>query len=414
MLILLMVMVFLAICARDMYLRGLLPSKKIVMTIMSNLGYVQALQDMGLEVLKSQVGDRYVIPEILKAETNIGREPSSHIIFLDHNTTGDGLHVLRIMIETGSNLSELAPLFKVYPQVLLNLPGKVILENAHPIVDHTGSIAVVHNGIIENFRSSRALAVIHKDHPNETIISGNPCPLVVSLGKNETYFSSDPNALISFTRKVHFLQDGEGEYEHYTLKEIFDQPQSIRNAMVSRFIKESVHVLLDEFFIKPSDLVSVTQIVIVACETSYHHGMIGSYLFEEMAYIPTVIEISSDQVIAISQSVETADTLAAMRELKSKGAKVFVGVCSTKGFTSQLTVLTLLALMIDRLFQRNVSIIKRYIKSCATCQLNINRKDNGILQSLEIPFEAWRDISIDFLSLPKTMYALNGFTVEVD
>ncbi|MGR3951474.1 MAG: phosphoglucosamine mutase [Chlamydia sp.] len=116
----------LAICARDMYLRGLLPSKKIVMTIMSNLGYVQALQDMGLEVLKSQVGDRYVIQEILKAETNIGGEPSGHIIFLDHNTTGDGLvsalQVLRIMIETGSKLSELASQFKKYPQVLLNLP----------------------------------------------------------------------------------------------------------------------------------------------------------------------------------------------------------------------------------------------------------------------------------------------------
>ncbi|MGR3951475.1 MAG: glutamine--fructose-6-phosphate transaminase (isomerizing) [Chlamydia sp.] len=349
--------------------------------------------------------------------------------------------------------------------------GKVILENAHPIVDHTGSIAIVHNGIIENFsqlksdlikkgihfysetdtevvanliavayegdllkavqnvlqllKGTWALAVIHKDHPNETIISGNACPLVVGLGKNETYFSSDPNALISFTRKVHFLQDGEvarltaseieffdsqnlpkekeletlihtsetvskGEYEHYTLKEIFDQPQSIRNAMASRFIEESGHVLLDEIFIKPSDLVSVTQIVIVACGTSYHAGMIGSYLFEEMAYIPTAIEISSEYryknpivqpgtlAIAISQSGETADTLAAMRELKSKGAKVFgicnvqgstltreadatillkagaeVGVCSTKAFTSQLTVLTLLALMIGRLHHIN-------------------------------------------------------------
>ncbi len=115
----------LAICAKDMLHKGLLPSKRVVATVLSNLGYVQALQNMGIEVVKSQVGDRYVIQEMLKCETNLGGEPSGHIIFLDHNTTGDGLvsalQVLRIMKETGSKLSELASQFKKYPQVSMNL-----------------------------------------------------------------------------------------------------------------------------------------------------------------------------------------------------------------------------------------------------------------------------------------------------
>ncbi len=345
--------------------------------------------------------------------------------------------------------------------------GKVTLENTHPIFDHTGSLAVVHNGIIENFARLRsdlmeegvtfhtqtdtevisnliskmyrgdllkavqevlrilkgawAIAVVHKDHPDECIVAANACPLVVGLGHHETYLASDPNALVSITRNVHFLHDGEvarlrpheveffdaddlpvskeveillhsaeeatkGEYEHYTLKEIFEQPQTVQNAMASRFVEETGNVILDEIFIKPSDLLSVTRIVIVACGTSYHAGMVGSYIFEELARIPTSVEISSEYryknpivekgtlAIAISQSGETADTIAAVRELKAKGAKIFgicnvqgstltreadatillkagpeIGVCSTKAFTSQLTVLTLLSLMMGRL-----------------------------------------------------------------
>lgn len=115
----------LAICAKDMHQKGLLKNNRIVATIMSNFGFVAGMEALGIEVIKSLVGDRYVIQEMLQADCNLGGEPSGHIIFLDHNTTGDGLvsalQVLRIMIETGSKLSELAQLFKRYPQICINI-----------------------------------------------------------------------------------------------------------------------------------------------------------------------------------------------------------------------------------------------------------------------------------------------------
>lgn len=118
----------LAICAKDMLQQGMLKNKKVVATIMSNLGYVDAMQNMGIEVIKSQVGDRYVIQEMLKNDAILGGEPSGHVIFLDHNSTGDGLvsalQVLRIMIESGSKLSELAANFKRYPQTCVNVRVK--------------------------------------------------------------------------------------------------------------------------------------------------------------------------------------------------------------------------------------------------------------------------------------------------
>lgn len=115
----------LAICAKDMFYKGMLQSPRVVTTLMSNLGYVSALREMGIEVITSQVGDRYVLQEMLKSDTNLGGESSGHIIFLEHNTTGDGLvsalQVLRIMIETGSKLSELAGAFKKFPQICINV-----------------------------------------------------------------------------------------------------------------------------------------------------------------------------------------------------------------------------------------------------------------------------------------------------
>ena len=115
----------LAICAKDLHSRGLLKNNKLITTIMSNFGFINAMEGLGIEVIKSQVGDRYVIQEMLKQDALLGGEPSGHIIFLDHNTTGDGLvsalQVLRIMIETGSKLSELASCFKRYPQISVNV-----------------------------------------------------------------------------------------------------------------------------------------------------------------------------------------------------------------------------------------------------------------------------------------------------
>ena len=108
-----------------MFQKGLLKNNRLVTTVMSNFGFVNAMQSLGIDVVKSQVGDRYVIQEMLKSECNIGGEPSGHVIFLDHNATGDGLvcalQVLRIMIETGQKLSELASSFKRYPQLMINV-----------------------------------------------------------------------------------------------------------------------------------------------------------------------------------------------------------------------------------------------------------------------------------------------------
>lgn len=115
----------LAICARDLKRQGLLRNNKVVTTVMSNFGFVKAMEELGIEVIKSQVGDRYVIQDMLKYDANLGGEQSGHLIFADHNTTGDGLvcalQVLRIMIETDSKLSDLATLIKRYPQSCVNV-----------------------------------------------------------------------------------------------------------------------------------------------------------------------------------------------------------------------------------------------------------------------------------------------------
>lgn len=115
----------LAICARDLKKQGILRNNKVVSTVMSNFGFVKAMQESGIEVIRSQVGDRYVIQDMLKYDANLGGEQSGHMIFLDHNTTGDGLvsalQVLRIMIETDSKLSDLASFVKRYPQATVNV-----------------------------------------------------------------------------------------------------------------------------------------------------------------------------------------------------------------------------------------------------------------------------------------------------
>lgn len=118
----------LAICARDMKRRGLLKNDTVVSTVMANLGFIKSMEQHGIKVVRSPVGDRYVIQDMLQHEANLGGEQSGHMIFLDHNTTGDGLvsalQVLRIMIETESKLSDLASIFKKYPQCTLNIPVK--------------------------------------------------------------------------------------------------------------------------------------------------------------------------------------------------------------------------------------------------------------------------------------------------
>jgi phosphoglucosamine mutase len=183
----------LSICAKDMFQKGILRSNRVVATVLSNLGYVSALQEMGIEVLKSPVGDRYVIQEMMRGEANLGGEPSGHIIFLDHNTTGDGLvsalQVLRIMIETGSKLSELAGAFKKYPQLSLNVP----VESKPPIEAVPGLLQAVQEAEAALGTSGRVLVRYSGTEPIFRIMLEGPkrsllhqyAQQIASIVKNE-------------------------------------------------------------------------------------------------------------------------------------------------------------------------------------------------------------------------------------
>lgn len=349
--------------------------------------------------------------------------------------------------------------------------GKPTRINAHPHFDSKHSLAIVHNGIIENhsalrsmlqakgvvfvsdtdseviahlvadfyegdilkavqqafplLKGSFAVALVHCDFPDQIIAIAHEMPLAIGIGKHENFLASDPHAFGMYAREVVFLSDGEvavitpdgfeiydatmapvtkktkmlihqaeemskGRFQHYTLKEIHEQPQTIRAALLSRCLEDYGTAIFDDLLFDTTDLMAVERILIVACGTSWHAGYVGSYLFEDKVRIPTQVEIASEfryknpvvlpgtLVIAISQSGETADTLAAVRELRAKGAMILslcnvhesslaresdsclflragmeVGVCSTKAFTSQVVVLSLFALLMARM--RNLS-----------------------------------------------------------
>jgi len=347
--------------------------------------------------------------------------------------------------------------------------GKPSLINAHPHMDHKENIALVHNGIIENYdqirqmlekrgvqfksetdtevivelisffykkdlikaishalktlKGSFALALIHKDHPDQIIACARECPLVIGYDEKKlnNMISSDPNAFLGkslhvmylksdeiatiehgkievFDRKLNiqvkkseklngeFLPPSKEGFEHFMLKEIFEQPRTVKQALVGRYSEEFGTATFSDLNFTSKELLATNHILIIACGTSWHAGLIAASMLEEKARIPTQAEIASELryknpiisnetlVIAISQSGETADTIAAVREAKAKGAKVLgicnvrnstlsresdsclylhagpeISVCSTKAFTSQIAVLTLFTLYMARL-----------------------------------------------------------------
>lgn len=346
--------------------------------------------------------------------------------------------------------------------------GKPCRENAHPHFDQNHQVAVVHNGIIENYQTLKAelqaqgvqfasdtdteviaqliahlyegniaqathqaisklqgfwgLAVIHKNHPDQIIAAakGNPLAIAFNPLSREVFLSSDPNAFEASNLEIFFLYNNElaliqshkieffdriwqpvqktpikwgmqcfikdkGPYEHFMLKEIFEQPYTIQQALFQRLNEEFATVEFENFHISLQDLQSVQRILILGCGTSWHAGCIAASLLENKARIPCQAEIASefryknpmilDQTlaIAISQSGETLDTIAAVREVKQRGTKVIaicnvpystltreadatiflkagpeISVCSTKAFTSQLIVLSLLTVLLGR------------------------------------------------------------------
>jgi len=338
--------------------------------------------------------------------------------------------------------------------------------NAHPHYSSSKNLALIHNGIIENYDVIRtklesegveftsdtdtevliqlieyiyenqeknlyaavkmalsqvdgayAIVVMEQNNPNSLIAARNGSPLVVGIGEKEHFIASDATPIIEFTKKVVYINDREvvlinrgeemiiktiddisitpeiqelemsldqlekGGYEHFMLKEIHEQPRSILDSMRGRLNLEKGQVHLGGISEYLQKLLNADRIIIVACGTSWHAGLVGEYLIEDLARVSVEVEYASefryrhpiltekDVVLAISQSGETADTLAAIKLAKSKGATVLgicnvvgssiaretdagsythagpeIGVASTKAFTAQVTVLTLLAL----------------------------------------------------------------------
>ncbi len=268
-----------------------------------------------------------------------------------------------------------------------------------------------------------AIVVISKDHPESIVAARKGSPLVVGIGKKrgEFIFASDATPIIEYTNRVIYLNDGEvaevnreelvittvdnvvqtpyiqelkmeleqlekGGFEHFMLKEIFEQPKSIFDSFRGRFDAENGEFMMRSIKEYKNKLEGINRLIIVGCGTSWHAGLVAEYLFEDLARIPVEVEYASefryrnpviysdDLVLAISQSGETADTLAAMELAKNKGATVFgicnvvgssiprmshagaythagpeIGVASTKAFTAQVTVLTLIALALANL-----------------------------------------------------------------
>ena len=348
--------------------------------------------------------------------------------------------------------------------------------NAHPHSDCGGTLALVHNGIIENagvlrtaltkrghvFRSETdtevlvhlveelhtqgrplvdavagalrqvegtyGIAVVSSREPDTIVAARRGSPLLVAIGEGENFVASDASAVLAHTRSVVYLDEGDiaevrpgdyrimdlaavekatpitqvdwdlatierGGFAHFMLKEIMEQPESIRNTLRGRLLEEEGTVKLGGLNITDEDLLKVQRIVITACGTSWHSGLIGEYMMEELARIPTEVEYASEfryrnpivdehtLVVGISQSGETADTLAALREAKRRGARTLglvnvvgstiarevdggiylhagpeIGVASTKAFTSQIAALALLTLKMGRL--RALSILQ--------------------------------------------------------
>jgi glucosamine--fructose-6-phosphate aminotransferase (isomerizing) len=374
-------------------------------------------------------------------------------------------------------------------------------RNAHPHISNNGRLAMIHNGIIENYASLKqelqskgysfksdtdtevllnfieyiqttnrntleeavrialkrvvgayVIVLIDSDNPDTLITARKGSPLVIGIGKNEHFLASDASPIIEYTKEVVYVNDYEmaiikadelilknlgnekqtpeitkldmelaaiekGGYEHFMLKEIFEQPQTIYDCLRGRLDAAAGTITMSGIEKYAEQIMNANRIVMVACGTSWHAGLVAEYIFEELCRINVEVEYASefryrnpvinkgDVIIAISQSGETADTLVAIENAKSKGAIILgvvnvvgssiarvshagaythagpeIGVASTKAFTAQLAVLTMIALKIGH--ARGVLSHERYMHLLSELEA-IPGKVETILQNTE-------------------------------
>lgn len=400
-------------------------------------------------------------------------------------------------------------------------------ENSHPHLSNNGKIAIVHNGIIENYDTIKkmliekgftfqsetdtevlvnliqyffdkeegidfttavryalnevygayAISVMHKDFPREFVVARLGSPLAIGIGDKEYFIASDASPFVEFTKEAIYLEEGhmahigldkdieirsitdnskiepaiqelklnleqieKGGYDHFMLKEIFEQPKSIQDTLRGRLLVNEGIIKMAGIWDYLEKFNKAERIIIIACGTSWHAGLIGEYLIEEFARIPVEVEYASefryrnpiitnkDVVIAISQSGETADTMAALKMAKEKGAFIYgicnvvdssiaritdagsythagpeIGVASTKAFTAQLTILTLIALKLGK--HRGTLSNMEFMKLITELDA-IPRKIEATLESTH---EITKEIAKNFVEAQNFLYLGRGF-----
>ncbi|MFG6382576.1 MAG: glutamine--fructose-6-phosphate transaminase (isomerizing) [Muribaculum sp.] len=332
-------------------------------------------------------------------------------IAIVHNGTIENYNVLKQALEQHGCVFK----SETDTEVVVKLIEYIQSTNKCPLID---AVREALNQVIGAY----AIAIIDSENPDTIIAARKSSPLVIGIGEGETFIASDATPIIDYTNQVVYLRDDEiaiisrgeplrvitndnrtssidiqtlrlsvsqlekGGYPHFMLKEIFEQPNSIYDCIRGRIVNNGTEIKLSSITDHPDRFINASRIIIVACGTSWHAALIGARLFESIARIPAQVEYASefrysnpvvtpqDIVIAISQSGETADTLAAIKLAKEKGAFVYgvcnvvsssiaretdtgtyihvgpeIGVASTKAFTGQVTVLTMLALAIGQL-----------------------------------------------------------------
>jgi glucosamine--fructose-6-phosphate aminotransferase (isomerizing) len=401
--------------------------------------------------------------------------------------------------------------------------GGVTEPNAHPHTDGSGKLAIVHNGIIENYRALKTflaqegltfesqtdteilakligyfyegkledavrkalrevrgtfgIAALHADEPDTIVAARRGSPLIVGIGDGEYVVASDAAAIVQHTSQVIYLSDNEvaivtrdgfrtttldaapvskdieeveytiqqlelGGHQHFMAKEIFEQPESLRNCMRGRLDLEAGRVVLGGLTSVSRELIKTKRIILTACGTAWHAGLVGEYLVEQLARVPCETEYASEfryrnpiiedgtTILAISQSGETIDTLAALREGRERGALVLgivnsvgstiaretdagvylhvgpeIGVASTKAFTGQLTVLAMIAAFLGRRRHLSHEECFQYLNGLAAIP-------DAVEKALQLD-SATRQIAAEFVDANNWLYLGRGLQYPV-